>query len=279
MSYLNDRFFYVTLNNVRSRPYKLFAGVPQGSVLGPLLFILFINDAPRITDVDESIFADDKLIYTASFRISAIKNRLQKALAQNKRFFHKWKIKINEKKTEAILFTKRRPVIKDQIVFDNVTIEWQDKIKYLGVLLDKKLNFSNHVNYVIQKAIGNLIKLYPIFKNKYLSLHSKKIFYKSLIRSSMLYACPVWSLTCQSNLNKLQVTQNKFLRIIGNFRKFTPISVIHEETKMEYIYECMNRNVHKYFKAIESHKNNLVRNILYDNTVKYKHKRIMNYCK
>ena len=192
MSYLNDRSFYVILNNVRARPYKLLAGVPQGSVLGPLLFIIFINDAPRILDFDESIFADDKLIFTRSFRVSAIKNRLQRALAQNKRFFHKWKIKINERKTEAILFTKRRPLLEDKIVSDNQTIEWQDKIKYLGVVLDKKLNFSNHESYVIQKAIGNLIKFYPIFKNKYLSLHSKKIFYKSLIRSSMLYASPVW---------------------------------------------------------------------------------------
>lgn len=101
---------YVFLENVISSIYDLLAGVPQVSVLGPILFLIFINDAPKIKKVDGSIFADDKLMFTASFRISAIINRLQQAYKANKRFFHKWKIKLNEKKTEAILFTKRRPI-------------------------------------------------------------------------------------------------------------------------------------------------------------------------
>lgn len=95
--------------NIKSLLKVFLAGVPQGSALRPLLLIIFINDAPKIKNVGESIFADDKLLYSASYRISEIVNRLQQALMVQKRFFHKWKIKLNLAKTELIVFTKRSP--------------------------------------------------------------------------------------------------------------------------------------------------------------------------
>ena len=167
-SYLEKRSFYVSIDNIMSEIEAMNAGVPQGSVLGPILFIIFINDAPKIKKVDESFFADDKLMYTASYRVSAIVKRLQQSMKVHKRFFHRWKIKINSKKTELILFTKRRPVLEDRINFDGVELKWQNSVKYLGVMLDNKLIFNKHINYIVTKTIANLIKFYPIFKNKHL---------------------------------------------------------------------------------------------------------------
>lgn len=274
-SYLENRSFFVSLNNEKSVLHKLLAGVPQGSVLGPLLFLIFINDAPKVKFVKESLFADDKLMFTASFRISAITKRLQQAFVANKRFFHKWKIKINDGKTEAILFTKRRPVINDNIDIGNCSLDWLKKVKYLGVVLDQKLNFSEHINLIVHNAIGKLIKLYPIFKNKHLTQNSKLIFYKTFIRTALLYACPVWSLACQTNVNKLQVVQNKFLRLIGNFRRFTPIYLMHERLNMEYVEKIIYKNSVSYYNKIANHSSYLVKNILYDKNVKYKHKHVI----
>lgn len=274
-SYLDNRKFFVYLGNEKSDLWKMLAGVPQGSVLGPLLFLIFINDAPKIKDVKESIYADDKLMFTASYRISAIIKRLQQAFIANKRFFHKWKIKINPIKTEAIIFTKRRPVFEGNVICDGNEIIWSDKVKYLGVWLDRKLIFGDHVNYINHKAIGSLINLYPVFKNSHISVNSKLILYKSLIRAALCYACPVWSLTCQSNINKLQITQNKFLRIIGKFRKFTPIFQIHQSLNIEYLQEYLVTLTKNYFNRVESHPSVLVRNILYDKSINFKHKRIM----
>lgn len=273
-SYLDNRKFFVFVDSIISIDKRLLAGVPQGSVLGPILFIIFINDAPKIVKVDESVFADDKLLYTASYRVSAIVNRLQQAFKAHKRYFHKWKIKINSQKTELILFTKRRPCIEN-VKIDDLDITWQSSVKYLGVMLDHKLIFNKHINYIVTKTTANLIKFYPIFKNKYLSSRSKIILYKSLIRSSMLYACPIWSMSCQSNLNKLQIAQNKFLRIIGNYRKFSLVSTMHNELNIEYINEYIHVLSSNYFRRIEMHQNALVRNICYDKSKKYRHKRIM----
>ena len=158
-------------------------------------------------------------------------------------------------------------------------MNWLDKVKYLGVILDRKLNFGHHINYVISKSIATLIKLYPVFKNKYLPQKSKLILYKSLIRTAMLYACPVWSLISQTNVNKLQVVQNKFLRIIGDYRRFSLISQIHKDLNIDYVKDSILRQSVNYFDRIKTHPNILVKNIIYDINLKYKHERIMHSVK
>ena len=196
----------------------------------------------------------------------------------NKRYFHRWKVKINDSKTEAILFTKRRPLISDHIFCGDLKIEWLDKVKYLGVVLDRGLTFSEHVNYITRKAIVNLIRFYPIFKNRHLDHKCKATLYQSLVRSAILYACPVWSMTCKSNIDKIQRIQNKFLRIIGSFRQYTLISLMHENLNVEYIPQCIQKYTDRYFSRLSAHPSVLVRDIAYDNSVKYRHKRIMHNC-
>ena len=100
---------YVVINNKNSKEHNIYIGVPQGTVLGPLLFLLYINDAPNIKFVENFIFADDKGLVTKSYRIDTIINRLTKAANANKKFFEKWKIKNNIDQTEVIIFSKRRP--------------------------------------------------------------------------------------------------------------------------------------------------------------------------
>ena len=230
----------------------------------------------NLLKVDESIFADDKLLLSSSYRISAIAKRLQLALSAHRRYFHRWKLKLNMKKTEAILFTKRRPNINVSIRYDDTEVCWLDFVKYLGIILDKKLNFGQHINYVVSKAIAKFINLYTLFKNKVLSQKSKIILYKSLVLPGMLYACPSWSFTCDSNISKLQVVQNKFLRIIGNCRKFTQISIVHKELNIEYVKSYIKKLSQSYFWRAKNHKNSLVRSIIYDKTsAVLKHKRIM----
>lgn len=278
-SYLQNREMFVFLNGFKSLIRKLLAGVPQGSVLGPILFLIFINDAPKIKGVDDSIFADDKLMYTASYRISAIVKRLRQALKVNKRYYHKWKIKLNDSKTEIIIFTKRRPTLID-FEMDNRIIQWSDYVKYLGVLLDTKLTFTKHVNYLTSKAIATLIKLYPIFNRRsFFSPENKMLLYKVIVRSALTYACPVWSMMCKSNFDKLQVVQNKFLRLVGNYRRWSPIKLIHDELEIEYVSDYIMQETKKYYNNIENHTNQLIVNIKYDTSLKYRHKRIMNALK
>lgn len=275
-SYIRNRSIYVQLNNFISLIFDLCAGVPQGSVLGPILFLIFVNDAPRVKDVEDSIIADDKLMFTSSYRISAIINKLQRALDLNKKFFNKWKIKLNDSKTEAIIFTKRRPNIPSNIFVNNAPILWAENIKYLGITLDNKLVFTQHVNKIIQRAIGNLIILYPLLnRNSILSTENKLLLYKAIVRSAMSYACPVWSMICNSKYDKLQVVQNKFLRLAGNFNRYSYIKQMHDCLNVEF-FECFVKRITKnYFDKLDNHTNILMKEMKYNKQQVFKHRRVM----
>ena len=102
--------------------------------------------------VQNSIFAEDKLSYTSSYKISAITSRLQKIFDRNRRYFHKWKIKLNDSKTEAVLFTKRRLNVNSHIKVNGHPLAWLDEVKYLGITLDSKLTFTSHVKKKFRKC-------------------------------------------------------------------------------------------------------------------------------
>lgn len=159
-------------------------------------------------NVDVSLFADDKMLFSASQLIKTIVNRLQKALDQNRKYFHRWKIKLNEGKTKAIIFSKRRPHINKNSKISDQSIPWSDKVKYLGIILNKRLNFSKHVNKIISKSIAKLVRLYPIFnKNSHFSVKNKLMLFKSVIRPAITYACPVWNYISKSTFDKIQIVQ------------------------------------------------------------------------
>ena len=214
-------------------------------------------------------------MYISSYRISAITKRLQTALNANRKYFNKWKIKLNDDKTEAIIFTRRRPEIINNLCIESHKIIWQDEVKYLGLTLDSKLTFASHIEHLSQRAVAKLIALYPLInRHSSVSKENKLLIYKSLIRPGLTYACPIWSMASKTHYDKLQIAQNKFLRLIGNFRKYTQISEMHRKLDVEYIHSFIKKVSTNYYNLIDEHANPLVRNIKYVNK-KYKHKRIM----
>ena len=248
-SYIKERKMFVFNNGELSRLKIITAGVPQGSVLGPKLFNLYINDIPRNDKVNLALFADDTAFYCSSYRIDTIAKRLQESLTKVLKFFTKWKVRINEDKTEAVIFTKRRPEITKNIVFNNIIVNWTKSTKYLGITLDSRLTFSKHVNNINNKCIGLLRNLYPLInKNSGMSKRNKLLIYCTVVRPVIAYACPVWSFTCQSNLYQLQILQNKFLRLIGKYPKYTYVQLMHDELNIETIKEYIVGLTDHFFK-------------------------------
>jgi len=170
-----------------------------------------------------ALYADDTAILTQSWRTDTIARRLTHAMTMLHRYFTKWKLRVNINKTEAILFTKRRPAFPCPLQFQHTAIPCNPHIRYLGLVLDSKLLFTKHLHSVIHKATGTFLKLFPLLaRNSTLSPHNKLTLYKLPIRPVFTFVAPVWSNTSSTNHRQLQILQSKCLTVIGNYPRRTP---------------------------------------------------------
>ncbi len=229
-------------------------GVPQGSILGPLLFVIFINDLPdHLTQCRSHLYADDTAITVTGYLKADLESQLNERLKEAKEWMDENILTLNLKKTNAMVFGTRHTVsqLGDLNVSCNgVNIEIVEKVKYLGIILDRELKFSEHVSYLKQKLIGRtkmLGKLRPIIgQNLTLEL------YKSLILPVMDYGDIVYDCLSSKSSKELQRLQNYALHIVlrSGFEK--SISDMHKETNLmflsdrrhshtlNYVYKCLN---------------------------------------
>lgn len=250
-SFLENRKFAVRINNSLSPVKTIHAGVPQGSILGPILFNIFVHDIPSTVGA-VAMFADDTAIITQNPVLDVAINTLQRALYQVTSWIAKWKIQINHSKCEAKIFTlKRINNPKDLLINANV-INWRkDAVKYLGLNLDTRLTWSQHINQKLNQCYSRLIQLYPIMNRKsHLRIDCSLLLYKSLLRPLATYACPVWGNTSKTNFRKLQTFQNKILRIIVNAPWYIRNQQLHEELKIPTVEAHIQALTRNFFKNI-----------------------------
>lgn len=220
-NFLRNRTFFVSIENSTSSLRNIPAGLPQGSILSPILYSIYTSDIKIKRNHDAAFYADDSAILCSGKLSNAIIKQLAASLEHINKYFNKWKIKINRGKTQAILFPfnkspKRIPNIPLQI--QGNSIEIKKSIKYLGVILDSKLTFKEHVLNACEKATRCGRALFPLLNRKSkLNLKNKLMLYRMCIRPIMTYACQAWyRKTAACHIKKLQIIQNKNLKIIHN---------------------------------------------------------------
>jgi Reverse transcriptase (RNA-dependent DNA polymerase)/Endonuclease-reverse transcriptase len=277
-SYLINRSFVVSVKNELSSIRPIAAGVPQGSILGPVLFNIFINDIPKPCNAEIGIYADDTVIYESSRQISCLTRRLQEGLDDLQDWYQKWRVKINVAKSEAILFTGRRPgtskpTTRPQLF--GLKIDWKPVIRYLGVHLDTRLTFGEHVNKIKGRAYGRLAELYPLLNQKSALSKSKGLLlYKTLIRPIMSFAPAVWGGADKRHIRKLQIVQNKVLRIIAKAPRGTRNDTLHSELNVEPIIVFAKKLATKFYDKATKSTNPLIKALgQYNTHHKAKHKR------
>lgn len=262
-SYLTDRQFQVKLNDTYSDVKNINSGVPQGSVLGPRLFTIFLHDLPEFQKTNTALFADDTAIYAHSHHAQVAGRQIQIHINMLEHYFTKWNITINPEKTEIIVFSKKhtnnRIITPVKVYNHNITPT--HTVKYLGVKLDSKLNFKNHIKHALKKAYAVMKSIYPLMvKNNSLNQNNKKLLYTTIIRPIITYAAPVWCKVSKTALKPLQVYQNKCLRLILNADRYTRITELHEQTEIEYIQDHINRIAQTFYKT-QLHTSPLTRDI------------------
>lgn len=262
-SYLVNRSFSVYIGDIKSSPKCTPAGVPQGSILGPYLFTLFINDMPKQPHTHLAIYADDTASYTTSEDCDLVIGRLQLSLELLCNFFIKWKLKLNSNKTECIMFSKKRSVPTRTIKIDNFSIPWSRQVKYLGTIFDDKVNWSKNIENLILKGAKATNALRPLLNRKCkLSPRTKLKVYSTLVRPCLTYAAPVWCSITDSKYAKLQVIQNKAIKIAYNTPFRTNLKKIHNNIRFPFLKDYILKLAHNfYIRKNPSHPNMLISTI------------------
>lgn len=254
-SFITNRRFYVSLGNANSNEFNIVAGVPQGSILSPILYNIFISDLKVPThNCEMALFADDTAIYCSAKNPSKIIRSLNDACKHLTDYCIKWKIKLNATKTQATFFSKRRCVRllpTEEVSVLNTKIPWKNELKYLGVTLDKSLTFRPHIDATVEKALKYIGILYSLINSKSkLNIYNKLTLYKTIFRSILLYACPIWGNCAQVHLLKIQRVQNKVLKIIHNLPSDYPTQHLHRLSDIllinQQIYKINNNFINKF---------------------------------
>lgn len=195
--------------------------MPQGSVLGPLLFLIYINDIQNCSDkLKFYLFADDTNILYADKNIKSLELTVNRELQNLYNWLTSNKLTLNIKKCNYIIFHPYQKKITDQPeikIFDNeqnknICLERKDYIKYLGVIIDKNLSWKYHIDNIvikISKTVGLIAKL-----RHYVPFSILLKIYHSLILPYLSYGVVVWGFACKSYLNKILVLQKRALRFM-----------------------------------------------------------------
>lgn len=262
-SFLTDRTFYVTYLGVSSSVKKISAGVPQGSTLSPDLFNIYTHDIPAdLPQTKLGLYADDLAIIAQSNNTKLLGKYLQPSLDRIMAWYALWRIAINADKTKATLFTKKNGLIPPVISINGQQIGWEPSSVYLGVTLDSRLNFSQHVDTICSRAIGKLAALTPLFKSSDMSLKNKLILYSAVIRPTMTYASPVWSWCSPAVKKRVQIVQNRVLRRITSARWFIRNADIHRDLQVPTIEDFLMQQAEQLYESLDKAPNQLIRDQL-----------------
>ena len=270
-SYLSNRIQYVFHNGESSKPQLITSGVPQGSVLGPLLFLLYINDLPNISKILQFyLFADDTNIYYEGDTLEKIELVINKELKKLRNWLIVNRLSLNIAKTNFVVFHPFSKPLNQKItlkIHKNAITE-KDHVKYLGIMIDSTLKWKVHIDNLsskLSKNIGLFYKIRPYVDPKIL-----KSLYYSLVYSHLTYGIEVWGSAAVTLINKILIIQKRLVRLITfsdkrqsdySFPasdplfyklKFHKISDIFKLNISKFIFKCLNKstpiNFHSWYK-------------------------------
>ena len=221
-SYLSNRQQYTIVNGVASDILSVLCGVPQGSTLGPLLFLLYINDLAVASKFSVSLFADDTCLLLSDKNLGSLQHLCNMELIQINNWFLANKLTANLSKASKYMITlgksRTHPPDNFNIVMGNTTLEKVTSIKYLGVIFDVNFNWHDHITYVctkISRSVGVLSKL-----RYYVNIKTLLKVYYSLVSSHLCYALTAWGRAGVTALHPLKVLQNRAIRFISRAPRF-----------------------------------------------------------
>ena len=281
--YLDHRSSCVRLGKNYSDLVNINYGVPQGSILGPILFLIYINDIKGKNNLNVTLFADDILCLAIGESYEELIEQLQQNLNKLQTWCLDNELYISEEKTKFMIFKHEEREMKLFIHGEKCNrlncketcneINQTENIKYLGLEIDTKWNFDIHIDNIIKKLRQITPKLYCV--KKLLSCKNKKIIYDSWIKSHLQYGLEIYGCAKAKEINRLQKIQNKIIKILFGSRSYQKTTHIFEKHQILTIKQLFEYNIIiKYFFQMKTLRENKIKAKIYP-TTKFKFQPIL----
>ena len=247
-SYLSNRMQFCKVNGVSSKLDDINCGVPQGSCLGPLLFLIYINDLPfSLQNSQVTMYADDTTISYSSKNIDDLNENMNRDLNCLKQWLQGNKLSLNVMKTQAMVVGSRpnlkkisdKKIESPSFAIGDSQVEIVEKTKYLGVQLDQHLVWDEHTTFLrakVSRALGFLK-----YAKKLLPQETLSQIYRGIVEPHFRYCCSVWGSCGESKRLALQKLQNRAARIVTNSSYDAPADALIQKLKWPTIAEIIKR--------------------------------------
>lgn len=262
-SYMEDRYFRVKQKQAYSNIKKIEAGVPQGSVLGPTLYLLYTSDIPHPNDCIMATFADDTCILASGNDEIESSTKLQRSVDIIAKWTDTWRIKLNESKSTHIDFTNKTVEYRPVQIYSS-TIPHSNCAKYLGMTLDVKLKWKEHIKIKAKELNLKYSKLkWLIGRKSVLSIENKLLIYNQVLKPIWTYGAQLWGCASANQLETIQQIQNKIIRNMVNAPWFIRNNDLHRDLGVMKVDEVIKSIATIHAARLEQHINqeaNILRN-------------------
>ena len=253
MSFIRNRKYFVNINGLNSDTRTVNIGVPQGSTLGPLLFLLYVNDMVNCsTLLNFTLFAEDTTLGYSCENFQDLQNILEQEVYKVTKWLSANKLLLNVTKTHSMLFSFKRNVPNLKIRINDIEIEEKCTTSFLGVQIDNKLTWKAHISHIcnkMSKSIAILRMVRSVFP-----LYILRMIYMSIVFTHINYCILVWGGADKAHVEKLFKLQKKAIRIITKSsylehtaplfksQRLLTVYKVYELNCILFMYKCLNCN-------------------------------------